>query len=350
MASKKVVKKIKAGAHVFIDTNILLNFYAYSKDDLDELEKLVKILKTKTIKLYLTQQVVDEVYRNREVKLYESFDSFGQSINSSCPRFMVSLAEYAPFKEALESYKSARATLLAVARALADARELHADELFSKILEQAEVIQVNDDAYAAAERRARLGNPPGKSPSTIGDQLNWELLLANVPKKSDLHLISKDGDYASRLNAAEPKLFLSDEWKNVNGGTLHLHEQINLFFKANYPDEGFTLEIEKRESIDALISSGNFATTHGAIAQLEPYVPFLTSEEAEEVIQGALSNSQVAWIASDSDVHSFLTKMLELHGDDLSAAQQKRLRDALGLDPEGSDVEAMLVSEDDIPF
>jgi hypothetical protein len=308
MATKKASKKSSAGSHVFIDTNVLLTFYAYSKDDLNELEKLVQILKTKAIKLYVTQQVVDEFYRNRDAKLYESFDSFRQPVNSSCPSFMVSLQEYELFKETLESYKEVRTKLLETARSLADARELHADQLFSKIVAQAQVIPIDDKAYAAAERRAKLGNPPGKTAQTIGDQLNWELLLAHVPKKSDLHLISRDGDYASKLDGTKPKLFLVDEWTSKNGGVLHLHEQINLFFKSVYPDEDFSLEIEKRESIDALLNSKSFASTHAAIALLEPYILFLTDEEAEEIIQGGLSNSQVAWIASDSDVNSVFDK------------------------------------------
>jgi hypothetical protein len=45
--------------------------------------------------------------------------------------------------------------------------------------------------------------------------------------------------------------------------------------------------------------------------------------------------------------------MLEAHGDALSFAQKKRLRDALGLDPEDAQVEIAeeaLVDDDDIPF
>lgn len=238
-------------------------------------------------------------------------------------------------------------------RAQADARKLLADQLFARIAEQAEIIPINDEAYAAAERRARLGNPPGKSTPKIGDELNWELLMAKVPANSDLHVITKDSDYASKLNPTQPHVFSTDEWKLVKGGSLHLYEQISIFFKANYPKEDFSLDIEKRESIDALINSPRFASTHAAIALLDPYVPFLTKEEAEEVIQGALSNSQVAWIASDSDVESFLSKMFNEHGDNLSPTLKRRLEDALGL--EASETEQDLVGntvaeDNDISF
>ncbi|MEO6983644.1 MAG: PIN domain-containing protein, partial [Edaphobacter sp.] len=172
------MKSKKAGSHLFIDTNVLLGFYAFTNDDLKELEKLVNILKTKVVKLYITQQVVDEFYRNRDSKLNVSFDVFRPSGNESCPSFMTSLPEYAAFKKALESYKNSRKELREKARVMADDRDLLADKLFARIVEQADVIHVSDVAYAAADRRARLGNPPGKAPSTIGDELNWELLLA----------------------------------------------------------------------------------------------------------------------------------------------------------------------------
>ena len=52
-------------------------------------------------------------------------------------------------------------------------------------------------------------------------------------------------------------------------GAIIISKQISLFFSANYPDEDFSLEIEKRSSIEALIGSPNFTSTHAAIASLE---------------------------------------------------------------------------------
>lgn len=46
--------------HVFIDTNVLLSFYHYSGDDLEELKKLVVLLEQKKVKLYLPSQVLIE--------------------------------------------------------------------------------------------------------------------------------------------------------------------------------------------------------------------------------------------------------------------------------------------------
>ncbi len=341
----------KKGTHLFIDTNVLLGFFAYSKDDLTQLDKLVNIITTNVVKLYVTQQVVDEFYRNRDAKLAESFEKFRPFGNEGCPSFMTSLPEYAAYKSALHALKIAKTALNEKSRSKADARELQADVLFKKLAALATVIPVDDSAFAAAERRARLGNPPGKSAATIGDQLNWELLLKEVPKGADLHVITKDSDYASRLDSSKPQVFLADEWNLTKHGTLYLHEQISLFFKANYPDEDFSLEIEKQASIEALTGSGSFAATHAAIASLDPYLSFLTTEEAQNIVQGALSNSQVAWIVSDSDVEAFFQRILQLHGKALSAGSLKRLQAALGLEPEeGPDLSKDVFDDEEIPF
>lgn len=341
---------IKKGTHLFIDTNILLGFFAYSKDDLNQLDKLVNIITTKVVKLYVTQQVVDEFYRNRDAKLAESFEKFRPFGNEGCPSFMTSMPEYEAYKSALTALKTAKTALIEKSRLKADARELQADMLFKKLADLANVIPVDENSYAAAERRSRLGNPPGKSASTVGDQLNWELLLKQVPNNADLHVITKDSDYASKLDPSKPQVFLADEWQLKKSGTLFLHEQISLFFKVNYPDEDFSLEIEKQASIDALTGSCSFAATHAAVASLEPYLPFLTAEEAQDVVQGALSNSQVAWIVSDSDVEAFLKKILELHGSALSAGLLKRLKEALGLELEETSDVANVFEDEDIPF
>jgi hypothetical protein len=52
-----------------------------------------------------------------------------------------------------------------------------------------------------------VGNPPGKQGS-LGDAINWEALLAEVPDGEDLYLIADDRDYLSVLNENKPKEFL----------------------------------------------------------------------------------------------------------------------------------------------
>jgi len=343
--------KKSTGTHLFIDTNILLGFYAYTKDDLEQLEKLLTLIGAKAIKLYFTRQVVDEFVRNRELKLDESLKQFDKTVVQGCPSFMRTLDEYEGYQKALAVYQKAHSALLDQAKQKAWSRILPADELFSKLVKSSNVIEISEQHFEAAMIRHQLGNPPGKAES-LGDQLNWEVLLAAVPEGADLHVISQDGDFSAKLNPAFPKDFLCDEWSSKRGGTLYVYQQLGQFFKENYPSERFALQIEKQTAIQKLINSGSFAATHAAVSLLDPNISFLTSEEAEQVVHGALSNSQVAWIVSDADVESFLMKMLKEHGESLKPALRARLMEALNvvdaspIDP-GEPID---VEDFDIPF
>jgi predicted nucleic acid-binding protein len=170
MASKK-----KSGAHLFIDTNVLLNFFAYSKNDLEQLDKLVQLIHAKTIRLYLTEQVVNEFSRNRDSKLAESFAKFRLTTVSGTPSFMLDLHQCKSYTKALKAFEQAHSVLMKAAKEAAIKRDLPADQIFALLVKEAKTIEISQEFYEAAERRHSLGNPPGKNDS-IGDQLNWEML------------------------------------------------------------------------------------------------------------------------------------------------------------------------------
>lgn len=54
--------------NLFVDTNVLLSFYAFTSDDIEQLRKLEGLIENGTLKLYVSRQVVDEFARNRETK------------------------------------------------------------------------------------------------------------------------------------------------------------------------------------------------------------------------------------------------------------------------------------------
>lgn len=51
---------------LFIDANVYLRFYAYTDDDLGELEKLDALIDAGDLRIYKNQQLEDEIERNRE--------------------------------------------------------------------------------------------------------------------------------------------------------------------------------------------------------------------------------------------------------------------------------------------
>jgi hypothetical protein len=69
-----------------------------------------------------------------------------------------------------------------------NAVKLKADTVIEELFSSATLIEVNDKLYTKALKRFRMGNPPGKKKgATIGDEVNWEALLEEVPNGADLH-------------------------------------------------------------------------------------------------------------------------------------------------------------------
>jgi hypothetical protein len=81
---------------------------------------------------------------------------------------------------------------------------------------------------SSAKERLLLGNPPGKSANTLGDQLNWEQLLAHLKehRKTKLWLITNDHDYFLRY---EKRLFLNPALRRELG-------DIDVFIHNNITD------------------------------------------------------------------------------------------------------------------
>ena len=64
---------------------------------------------------------------------------------------------------------------------------LLADRLIGEIFAKQKVVAVTKAVYETASMRLSLGNPPGKN-NSLGDAVNWTILLASVPDKEDLQL------------------------------------------------------------------------------------------------------------------------------------------------------------------
>ncbi len=297
--------------HLFIDTNILLSFYAYTNDDVEELRKLISLIKTKQLKLYLTEQVKDEFNRNRETKLRESLKEFRKPVPSGgVPRFMENYPSIKAYEASRQSLLKSQDDAIRAAMKEAEQGSIAADTLFRDLTTEAGIIEITSKVYNAAIRRMQLGNPPGKEKS-LGDRINWEILLAEVTDKVDLHIVSKDGDFGSPLLPA-PNSFLVEEWYRKKMSNLFLHDQLKPLLNQYFPGIKLAIDAEKRVAIERLKTSGSFASTHSAIRGLTPFLDVLTSEDIHELVTAAEVNPQITWITSDADVRGFYSKLLEI--------------------------------------
>ncbi len=312
--------------HVFIDTNILLNFFHFAKDELDALSNVFASHEHGAAQVHLTQQVCDEFRRNRENKIKDAMKRFRDvKFSAQLPSFMKAYEEY-------EGIRKLSGELQALVKAISDkadadvlAKRLLADQLISDIFARAEIIATSGEIFSAAQMRLTIGNPPGKGGS-IGDAINWTILLEKVPDEEPLHVISEDGDFYSVLNERLAHPFLAEEWQQRKRSELRVYRTLSDFMKEHFDGVAFPFDKTKDSLIDDLGSVGSFAATHEVIAKLEAF-SYFSLKEVERILAAAVENGQFGMIVTDRDVSDLLNRVAVPRKGSLSSAEQIALLD-----------------------
>ncbi|MGH1590536.1 hypothetical protein ACRBEV_22045 [Methylobacterium phyllosphaerae] len=149
--------------------------------------------------------------------------------------------EVADLLKAMAIAEKAKANAVVRAKLEAGTATTNADKLIQRIFSAAGVEADNAHIFALAERRMAIGDLPGK-PGSLGDRLNWEHLLASDLTDGDLHIISRDGDYFSPVDAKLPKYALLREWIEKKNGKLYVHDQIKPSLSSKFPQFHFKPE------------------------------------------------------------------------------------------------------------
>src|SRR3989337_3257808 len=86
--------------HVFIDTNILLNFFHFTKEEIDALSNVFASHEHGAATVHLTEQVCDEFLRNRENKIRDALKKFKDvKFAAQLPAFMKQYEEYEQIRQ-----------------------------------------------------------------------------------------------------------------------------------------------------------------------------------------------------------------------------------------------------------
>lgn len=296
--------------NIFIDTNIFLSFYHLSSDDLEELDKLVVLVRHETVNLWLPKQVKVEFERNRANKIADSLKRLKeQRLNLQFPQLCKGYDEYEELRRSLSACEKQFTDLVNKVQADIQKGSLKADRTIQELFRIADEIAFETDVVERARMRFDLGNPPGKNGS-LGDGINWESLLASVPDGEALFFISDDRDYVSPLDDSLFDPFLLGEWVQQKNSQLFFYRRLSAFFKEKFPDIKLASEFEKEELIKELGRSSNFAKTHIVVSRLSKYADF-TASQVNEIVGAALSNRQVYWIMRDEDVMTFFRNLIE---------------------------------------
>lgn len=296
---------------VFLDTNVLLSLYKLSGPDLDELQKVIKLADVGKLNVHISEQVCSEYWRNREAVIKQSLEQF---IKAKGSQLIPNLVRPYPKAETLRKTLGAASALVQELKDEADKdvreNKLKADQVVGRLFAKFPPKAITPQILGLARRRHDLGNPPGKG-NTLGDAVNWEWLLATIPKPTNLHLVSVDGDYESELHPNELKEYLQREWGASNGGDVRLYRSLPDFLKEHFSEVKLADEVEKLYAIEKLEHAWSFQLAHEAIEGLEKYADFSDSDLLR-LINAYLSNNQINWILGDPDVRSFAEKLLKL--------------------------------------
>jgi hypothetical protein len=296
---------------VFLDSNSYLGFYSLTQQDVDELAKVAQLIELGKLKLLLPTQVSDEVRRNRAKVVAERIKPLQDArLQVSVPQMVLGSPTAEVVRKCVADAQRHHSTLLAELRTAAADRTLPADILIERLFRSASVLK-DTDAADRASRRKSLGNPPGKG-SSLGDGVNWEILLTQAPKGEPLCFVSADGDFASALDAAVLDEYLAEEWMVKKMSGIEYYRDIKLFLDDKFPQIRIASDVRKYFLIDSLIKSMSFAQSHAIVAELNHYDSF-TQDEALRLLSGGMENDQVRWLAQDEDVAEILGKVLGPH-------------------------------------
>ena len=194
---------------LFIDANIYLRFYDTSFPDFKMLLNALIGLKDR---IFITTQIVDEVTRNKAHVVQYTIEGYIQQAKL----LRISVPEQLN-EELKEWNKDRHEQTKIINQQNAQLREL-LGEIFRKVaISEDEVsIKLNEiflkakspgeEIIRLAKRRKEIGNPPGKPNDPLGDQISWELLLANVKTAKKIWVISNDSDF---FVESDKQLFLN---------------------------------------------------------------------------------------------------------------------------------------------
>lgn len=201
---------------ILIDTNIFLDFYRANSHPVN----IFNALKENINSIILTDQIIQEFERSREVVLNgvkQRFQSESKLENFSSS-YLQNLDEFKDLIDLQKKYKSKQKEVLdrineIIKNPSLDPIATYFKEFVNESIKQNMVLYTTDDIIFKADRRKKIGNPPVSDKYSIGDEINWEIVLENV--KDDLIIVGRDNTFTNNLN------FLQKDFHKKSGKIIH---------------------------------------------------------------------------------------------------------------------------------
>jgi predicted nucleic acid-binding protein len=233
--------------HLFVDTNIFLRFYNFDSESLDRLRRLVDRIKENKLALYLPDQVEIEFFVNREaflLNIISKLDSAKDKIENikiDFPKsdwtsdFNNALSDIESEIEKLRKEFSAKiGKITKELKSKIKDEMLAADQIIKEFFSLAKKLESSEAIISKAEKRM-LRNVPPATGKSISDALIWELLLTYVPNEEDLHFVSDDNHFSSKIDETDLSPFLKKEWKELKKSKILFYRNLFDFIKKELP-------------------------------------------------------------------------------------------------------------------
>jgi hypothetical protein len=296
--------------HTFFDASVYLGLYGLPPKDLRQVAKLVELVEAGHLVIYLTSQVKDE-FRRRRAGVIDSFlkPLEGVRLRFALPHMARETADAKALMRHVTAAETTRAKAMSELRSAAIGQRLPADVILTSLFGRAKHVDCTQYLQSAATRRA-LGNPPGKK-AALGDAVSWEALLDCVQERQDLCFVSSDSDFASALDAEDFDEFLAEEWRSRRRSEVRFFRGFRPFLEAEYPRIHLATDVWKHLLIESIARCESFESTHVTVDKLSKQT--FTLPEAERLLDLALENDQVRWIARDGDVSGLIERIIQEH-------------------------------------
>jgi predicted nucleic acid-binding protein len=224
MEQKRTRKRAPESWLLFIDTNILLDFYRLQGESA---LRTLKALERHKDSLIVGDQLRMEFMNNRQRAILAGIEKLAKPQRPAVPAILLDSKAAKTWMKAHETaeqrWKTARSRIEAI---LSD--PIKADPVYQSLTR----IFDHDGPYNLcrpdkkrfairnlARKRFSLGYPPRKpNASTLGDSIHWEWIIAcarpNDRERHDVMIVSRDGDFGANLgNKATINDWLAREFR-----------------------------------------------------------------------------------------------------------------------------------------
>ena len=187
---------------IFVDANILLGFWKL-EDGRVPAGLLLPLVELHDHVL-ITQQIAEEVQRNKLSVFLSSCSDFPKKIPAQIPENMIKKKcthEVNGLLGALQqSIKNTQKEWDSVVAEIAKEIAFEADLTSTMLAPLTSKAQSpNQDQLDRARDRRERGNPPGKRSDPLGDQISWEQFLDAAEGKESVFIITRDRDFTAKV-------------------------------------------------------------------------------------------------------------------------------------------------------